>query len=41
VTISLKDFASQILDEADVAVITPGQLAEQVLDELPSRLAMR
>jgi hypothetical protein len=38
VTISLKDFASQILDEADVAVITPGQLAEQVLVEAPESI---
>ena len=35
VTINLKDFASQILDTADVAVITPGQLVERVLDEAP------
>ncbi len=35
VTINLKDFASQVLREADVAVITPGQLVERVLDEAP------
>jgi len=35
VTINLKDFASQVLDAADVAVITPGQLVERVLDEAP------
>jgi predicted nucleic acid-binding protein len=35
VTINSKDFASQVLDEADVAVITPGQLVERVLDEAP------
>jgi predicted nucleic acid-binding protein len=35
VTINLKDFASQVLDEADVAVVTPGQLVERVLDEAP------
>ena len=35
VTINLKDFASQVLREADVAVVTPGQLVERVLDEAP------
>jgi predicted nucleic acid-binding protein len=35
VTINSKDFASQVLDEADVAVITPGQPVERVLVEAP------
>lgn len=35
VTINLKDFASRVLDEAGVKVMTPGQLLAQVLDDAP------
>lgn len=35
VTLNLKDFTGNVLDEAGVAVITPGQLVERALDEAP------
>jgi len=35
VTINVKDFRSRVLDQAGVAVMTPGDLVERVLDEAP------
>jgi predicted nucleic acid-binding protein len=35
VTINVRDFRSRVLDEAGVAVLTPGRLVELVLDEAP------
>ncbi|HUP70411.1 MAG TPA: PIN domain-containing protein [Acidimicrobiales bacterium] len=39
VTMNLKDFRSRVLDEAGIAVLTPGRLVEQVLGEGPEVLA--
>ncbi len=35
VTINVRDFRSRVLDEADIAVVTPGELIERILDEAP------
>lgn len=35
VTINIRDFRSRVLDEAGIAVVTPGQLVERVLDDAP------
>lgn len=35
VTINIRDFRSRVLDEAGIAVVTPGRLAEQILDDAP------
>jgi predicted nucleic acid-binding protein len=43
VPINVKDFRSRVLDEAGIAVLTPGRLVELVLDEAPElvELAVR
>ena len=35
VTINIKDFGSQVLQEAGIAVLTPGDLVGQILDAAP------
>ncbi len=40
VTINLKDFRSRRLEEASIAVLTPGALVEQVLDEAPELVSL-
>jgi predicted nucleic acid-binding protein len=35
VTVNVRDFRSRLLDEAGIAVMTPGQLVEEVLDQAP------
>lgn len=35
VTINVKDFGSGVLDQAGIAVLTPGRLVEKILDEAP------
>jgi len=38
VTINVRDFHSRLLDEAGIAVVSSGQLVEQVLDEHPEQV---